>query len=495
MANNGVKIWAPVNEYDIQYVFSEDLGGDWARMCTYEGINMWARYKPIRNDSVFPISHNTRKANFFGLQVPFCNTVGAYGWVADVMNGLVYGLVYTDDHEDDGWKYLLPQGDRTAQGEGKQYYRITDFVRPLNDTTDPYYNTEYAKGYNHNAKIPFQAFINSAGVTERYDSVGLYYEVNVAVSQTLVVTFFNSVGDDLHLQDFINIADYGNNIAWRPVLQVFNDYVPAGGAQWYRRSQPDYEVAGDAITNVQGATWSVAINLNDANFNQFYNPQTGQYSTDAFHLCIGVGCVNPSFSSWKDGGNALFLLPYTKQQYDDLELPFYYRFRLVMNVARLVFVEQIQFRQFGTSWVTVTSSNQSFTVNTSISSSIIRMQFTITRLQGQSLEFVGEFGRVQNQSNDPLKIKAEEMVTGEPSATTKFLVPQTSGWQNPVDNPVVRTGQTTDTTTLYANLDIGSIPTGGIATFHLLAYTGATINGQEKYDNIGSFSINMQQYT
>ena len=56
-------------------------------LCTHENINKWARYKPERHNGPMPVSYSSRKANNFGLEVPFCNEYGA-----NVMNFMVYNF-------------------------------------------------------------------------------------------------------------------------------------------------------------------------------------------------------------------------------------------------------------------------------------------------------------------------------------------------------------------------------------------------------------------
>ena len=58
---------------------------------------------------------------------------------------------------------------------------------------------------------------------------------------------------------------------------------------------------------------------------------------DIYHLCIGVG-VNVHHG--KDNNESLFILPYTAQQDEDGELPFYYKFAVVDHFDR-----QLKFHQ------------------------------------------------------------------------------------------------------------------------------------------------------
>jgi hypothetical protein len=308
----------------------------------------------------------------FGLDVPFCNTDPDSGWVADVMNKMVWAIM---ERTYVGWNYLKPRGDRTPQGGVQEFYRITDFCRNPQETTpsangDP--TPVNLQGYRHDAHFPFSAFLNMEGATLMHDYDGDYYEINIQLTQLLTITFTNSGGDDLHLQDFIDLsASYGNNIAWRPVLQVFNGYVPSGETQWYNRNQPDYEVAGGAITTDPQGSWSVSVDLSNANFTPYIGVN------EFFHMCIGVGCVNPTFSAWKSGENALFVIPYTEDQIDNGEYPFYVRFKLVSYQSRRINVTQIQFFQSQTTWVIASASGSTYTINSN-AGTLIRVMFTIT---------------------------------------------------------------------------------------------------------------------
>lgn len=491
MAYNNNRITAPVNQYDVQRALGIS-SPDWGELCTSIRINKWARYKPVRTSTklVPPITYSTRKGVNFGLDVPFCNTDPDSGWVADVMNKMVWAIM---ERTYVGWNYLKPRGDRTPQGGVQEFYRITDFCRNPQETTpsangDP--TPVNLQGYRNDAHFPFSAFLNMEGATLMHDYDGDYYEINIQLTQLLTITFTNSGGDDLHLQDFIDLsASYGNNIAWRPVLQVFNGYVPSGGTQWYNRSQPDYEVAGGAITTDPQGSWSVSVDLSNANFTPYIGVN------EFFHMCIGVGCVNPTFSAWKSGENALFVIPYTEDQIDNGEYPFYVRFKLVSYQSRRINVTQIQFFQSQTTWVIASASGSTYTINSN-AGTLIRVMFTITQEHSQSLEFIGQNGSVESASNDPLKVQVRETVNYV--ETTKYLRPRTSTWGNPSSNPIVDKlpeGQQSGTTTLYADFDMANINVGDYADYHIYAYTGATSGGSEKYDNIGSFRIFKEQYT
>ena len=267
----GVRLQRTVNG-SVQTIFSSDLGvlcganvgdvipatdglGSWT-VISRDEINKWSRYHPMRYEVIPYITHAKRKEYHFGLDVPFCNADAGIGWHVCCMNTMVFDIIYAETYV--GWEYLKPRGNRTAQGGIKEFYRILDFVRIPTDDTDPFYGTQTTKGYNHNAPIPFGAYMSAGGVTIRDDGV---YQINKQGSTKIILNFYNNTGDDLHLQDLVNLSENtgsgDNDNAWRPVLQVFDDYTRAGEDEWYDRSNPDIEIAGDVITNVQGAIGQV----------------------------------------------------------------------------------------------------------------------------------------------------------------------------------------------------------------------------------------------
>ena len=519
MAYNGGVISPPVSIYDVQQpcwvrlvrtvsgtterIYSPSLGvlcganvGDTVPASDGKGswtveargaINRWARYKPERIDGYRPIMHGsmlsqtrTRKGNNFGLDVPYCITNPNRGWVADVMNGMVWDILNRDYV---AWEYLKPRGDRTPQGGVQEYYRLTDFVRIPTDDTDPYYNTVYAKGYNHNARVPFVSWMNQLGVIEKHTAArGTWYECNKQISNALTIVFQNSIGDDLHLQDFINLGTDASGRAWRPVLQVFNDYTPAGGTAWYNRSQPDMEIIGDAITADSGGTiWSVSLPLSSFqdNANAFY------------HLCIGIGYVNAGGTSW-GSGNALFLLPYTEEQDEDGEFPFYYQFSVVSHQERRLNVTALQIFADGLQrWENASGQAPYFTIH-SLATDFIGLTITVTKYPNQPLKFVKG---TDSTTTNYMKIIAKEMINYQ--ETPKFLTPSVgpspsgsqSPWAENINGIDIPAGAATETVTLYATLNIGSIPVGGYGEYHLQADTSA---GQ--MDDIGYFSIRKVQY-
>lgn len=482
---------------------SRDLG----TLCGSENnnVNKWARYKPERNNAPRPISYSSRKANNFGLEVPFCNEYGA-----NVMNFRVYNFIYGEEGErEDIWNYLKPRGDRSqaAQSPSTEFYRLSDFARIPSDTTDPNYGSSLTstKGYNHNARIPFNVSMDESGCRNYYDSnKDLWvYEVNKAATSRLVFTFYNSIGEDLHLQDFVTIPSDSRNIndntvTWRPIIQVFNDAVISNSQDrelrepWYNRHNAQYEIAGDAITSDTNSFWQVGIDLEDSNFenNQF------------FHVCIGIGLCNKSVSSWGSGTNALFLPPYIPEKVELFEFPFYCIIKPVSYNARTLWVDGVQFHVNSPmpAWVIATGTNGYYTIHSLMEGSTIGLTLKITKLRNQSLTFVkGTDTTTANQ----LKIKFEETISGTQGVTNGYMTPSvganTSGQQSPwaedydgITIPVAKSAEEEDTDhafTMYAIMDIGNIPVNGYGWYHLIGEQGSTTY------NFGSFSIHKVEYT
>ena len=460
------RITAPVSIADVQQALSNG-SADLATLCIAPNINMWARYKPIRTVSaiVGTITYQTRKSSNFGLNVPFCPL--------DIMNEVVYKILY-DEQDKIDWSYERPRGDRTPQGGIREYYRITDYCRHPQETAqsangDP--TPVNLQGYNHNAKLPFTVIMSNAGATLKHDSEGNWYEINLQVANQLVLTFYNSNGDDLHLQDFIDLTRTGD-VVWRPVLQLFKgwDITP-----WYQKSQADAEVAGSPITTDAGGMWSVALPLSNLVQNQFY------------HLCVGVGCVSQDFSSWKDNNQSLFIAPYTQQQFNDDMLPFYYRFKLVNYSARtLIVTSMLYYRSGYERWDAATGTAPYFEIGSNATGAI-RLTMTVTKVLHQAVDFVNETGSAQTAGAQTFRIKAMKRIIGEQDVTM-FLQPANSSGQTAqyIPIPAAQTQEEeSQTVTLYATLNIGLLQVGQTASFYLSADTGDS--GQ--YTELSYFSV------
>ena len=448
-------------------------------------INKWARYKPERADGFKPLIHGdqiggvrTRKGNNFGLEIPYCIYDPQMLWYRNVMNGIVSDIMNGNFI---GWNYLKPRGDRTQyQGGVKEYYRLTDFVRLPNDDTDPYYGTVYAKGYNSNAKIPVVSWIGREGIRQKADGT---YEVNRQVANYITIYFQNSVGDDLHLQDFITLGTDTQGRAWRPVLQLFKDGIdPVYHEDWDIRDHADMEVCGEPFTADQGNTlWKVTLDLSS------FTPD----AVTKWHLCVGIGLVNSDFSHWGDG-NALFILPYSQLEASEGKYPFHYVFTVASHQERKLKVTRLQFVNFATGqWQEARGTAPTFSIHTE-ATNVIGIVLTITKLEDQQVTFV----KYTDLPSDYMHIFASEMIDGS-LRNIIYLTPSVgpnppgsqAPWAEDLDGITVPIGPETETVTLYAKMNIGNIPLGGYGEYNLTADTGAGL-----MDDIGYFSIHKIPY-
>lgn len=477
MAYSNNRIEAPVSIYDVQRAISNgspDLG----TLISTGAINIWARYKPVRTlrSIVGALTFATRKGVNFGVQVPFCQDA--------MMNEKVYNILNRVSGEET-WAYLPPRGN--VQGGVQEFYRLTDFARSPEELTPSEYGDPTPanlRGYNHMAKIPFISFVGLDGATEKSDIDGTYYEVNTQLTSKIVVTFMNSSGDDLHLQDFINVAAPDSlGRAWRPVLQVFNGYIHLNSQNlddrlpWYERSNLgsyDTEVCGAPITNVSTDVWTVELNLSSLS-NQ----------NDFFHMCIGVGFVSQDFFSWGDS-NPLFILPYTPEQDENSDYPFYFRFKLVSHIARRIEFVGLQYYNSSNVWVNVGGTAPYFEVPKALmQGTTVGLTFTITKQPTQAIDFVGENG---TSTYPTLKMQARESLNYG-TEVIKYLTPANpnNNWST-VSNIFVAEGPVTDTVNLYAwvYIDKANASVGDTLVYHIYA----RVEG-DQWNEISFFSIKM----
>lgn len=486
MSNTNGVIAAPVSIYDVQHVLSQS-SNDLATLCVSTAINRWARYKPERWAGTTaaqkllgwpqPMSYSARKINNFSLDVPYLITDQNKGWTHDVMAKRVYDIINRVSHtqgapsEDQlAWQYLKPRGNRrTAQQEpSAEFFRLSDFARLPNDTTDKYNGTTYAKGYNHAARVPFVSWMDMTGAKEKTKGLEIYYEFNKEVTDYITILFQNSIGDDLHLNDFISFST-PSGYAWRPVIQIFNMNMVGTEDRWYNRTTPNLQVVGSAITDEQSAVWRVQLPLSSFPNN----------AATFYHMCVGIGLTNDAGQFY--GGDDLFLLPFTDEQ-DDLGLfPFYYMFAVTSHNAQKLNVTGLSFYN-GNAWITCTGAPY-FGAAVGNASRLLRITMNITRLT-EKLYFIGENGdQYVPTGGRAIKIQAREMIGGV--ETTKYMVPQTASWQNPADGYIeIPAGTTSQTYDIHANIYSGNIPAGGYAEYHLWVKVGSS-----DWDNIGYFSI------
>lgn len=431
-------------------------------------INKWAKYKPERADGPKPLIHGdatsgtrSRFANKFGLEVPYCPL--------DMMNAIVHSIL-VDPWENVYWNYLKPRGNvQPSQSEPnppKEYFRITDFVQLPNDITDPNYQQTTQHGYNHLAEPPLIPMIVSGGVTEKTDD-DLYYEVNVmGVSDNkLVISFVNSKGYDLHIQDFVtlNPSAGDNEFAWRPVIQIFNEYTQAGEDEWYERSNigsRDLQFAGSPLGT--GDMCVIEIPLNDSRITNWINEQT------YFHACMGIGYCKKDLTGqnpWYDNNNSLFIMPYDEEQFNEGIYPFYYCFKFVSHFDRHLEFERMLYYQ--SSIVSFVGSSANIPAN---AYGTVVFEMSIKKSATQKLHFVGEYGSATS-GYEPLKIALVDMETG----TYYYLTPTTGLNRTETSTAYIGTDVNEGTMLIYGmttDIDVGNIPVGGYGRYQVKAYIG-----------------------
>lgn len=461
-------------------------------LCSSSNINPWARYKPERyagttaeekrHGHTRPISYSMRKQNNFGLEVPYCPSF--------LMNGIIHD--YLEDTDMKLWEYLQPRGNVNA--DLKEFYRIQDFSRIPSDDTDPYYNNESTAphrvyGYNHNAQPPFLSWMDMTGVTFKMDG---HYEVNVATSGGKITLYFeNTVGDELHLQDFISFNIPTEGYKWRPILQVFKDsgyddtlhrYI-----NWWEFSSPYVQAICEPITENEHALWRAELTLDSEHFP--YN------SPSLYHLCVGIGCTNDSGNLYYSDDKSLFLLPFSQEQDDTGEWPFYYKFTVMNHNERVILTDALQYygnTSMGYRWINATGEYPQFTITTAIlQSRMVGLTMRISKQQNQSLVFVSQ---TTASSSNTLKIDAQETIGGVPSPSLIHLTPsvgpnpsgQQQPWAEKIGGTSIPAGDEDEYVTFYATMSIGDIPADDYRTGQY--YLHITIN-TTMTENAGAFSI------
>lgn len=464
MSNSNGVIAAPVSIGDVAQVLgvsSSDLG----TLCAngHGKINKWARYKPERRDGPRPMTYAGRKQNGFGLEVPYCISWPDRFWTIDVMNRMCYDILFNSQNYWDGWTYQPPRGYVSASLS--EYFRLSDFARIPTDDTDEYYGTTFAKGYNHNAVKPFNAYIDMSGATEDTSAGAVNrYEINRTATSNLVINFYNGRGDDIHLQDFITLPEdpssvTASSVVWRPVLQVFDSI---GGTNWYDRTSPRVQVAGDAITADDYGSWSVALPIGSGTFFDNYVDQN-----EVFHLCVGVGCCNKACTSWASGDHALFIVPYNV---DDGDWPFYYEFKIVQHFDRDL---QFDTMRYGTSG-TATFSGSGVDIPSNATGAV-GFGMTIMQSSSQKLHFV-KYGQNPDTGYTALRIALEDPATHQ----LYYMIPTNSSYQAS-QSVYIQTGSSRvniygipslDGTSAAISVDSTSLPAGQYLRFQVKAFIG-----------------------
>lgn len=166
-SENGI-ISAPVSIDDVKSVLgygSDDL----ASLCTYEGINMWAKYKPVDSDNAF-LDINTGwkgKRNDCNINYPKATSIyDIKGYYSQAGNGFTY---------------------RTASAP----YRLGDF-----------------RGYNHNARSEYLGISTTSPSAEDAVSISAAYNLQSVDSDWISM---KDLLDDGNITYHFGVLLYNNN--------------------------------------------------------------------------------------------------------------------------------------------------------------------------------------------------------------------------------------------------------------------------------------------
>lgn len=151
MNNSGV-ITSPVNlKSDIATVLGTS-DTNLSSLCTNNNINKWARYKPVRYDSVSALTEEQRR-------------FASYGFDIDYSADIYIPNLFDKAQENPDWIYLRPQAGN--------WFRTLDF-----------------NGYNHNAVVPFSYESFPTEINTSVDTASLQFRVlKNALSELDMVDF------------------------------------------------------------------------------------------------------------------------------------------------------------------------------------------------------------------------------------------------------------------------------------------------------------------
>lgn len=165
--SNG-KITAPVSIDDVKSVLGYG-SNDLASLCTYEGINMWAKYKPVDSDNAF-LDINTGwkgKRNDCNINYPKATSIyDIKGYYSQADNGFTH---------------------RTASAP----YRLGDF-----------------RGYNHNARSEYLGISTTSPSTEDDVSISAAYNLQSVDSDWISM---KDLLDDGNITYHFGVLLYNNN--------------------------------------------------------------------------------------------------------------------------------------------------------------------------------------------------------------------------------------------------------------------------------------------
>lgn len=214
--SNG-KITAPVSIDDVKSVLGYG-SNDLASLCTYEGINMWAKYKPVDSDNAF-LDINTGwkgKRNDCNINYPKATSIyDIKGYYSQADNGFTY---------------------RTASAP----YRLGDF-----------------RGYNHNARSEYLGISTTSPSAEDAVSISAAYNLQSVDS------------DWISMKDLLN----DGNITYHFGVLLYNNN---GNKLQYMRTSDTNVVE---FTKVNAGTYTVYPFMSSVDYasSDFPQLQAGSY--------------------------------------------------------------------------------------------------------------------------------------------------------------------------------------------------------------------------
>lgn len=214
--SNG-KITAPVSIDDVKSVLGYG-SNDLASLCTYEGINMWAKYKPVDSDNAF-LDINTGwkgKRNDCNINYPKATSIyDIKGYYSQADNGFTY---------------------RTASAP----YRLGDF-----------------RGYNHNARSEYLGIGTTSPSAENAVSISAAYNLQSVDS------------DWISMKDLLN----DDNITYHFGVLLYNNN---GNKLQYMRTSDTNVVK---FTKVNAGTYTVYPFMSSVDYtsSDFPQLQAGSY--------------------------------------------------------------------------------------------------------------------------------------------------------------------------------------------------------------------------
>ena len=211
MGHSNGKITAPINLGDDVYatlgIGAIGIGYDLGYACanTHGKINPWARYKPVRYESLGPSDGEKWWKAWDGNCGVKPKRISSYTDAENYADGSM-----------NGWEYSPPTG-------GNFPYRLTDF-----------------NGYNHYADPPIDKFMCPATATNQFTSSSF------TCSAAIMMPSQGTEADFLNMGDFAEIAEC-----------YFGVYVKSKTTQMYRRVTADKKI-GTGYAMVTVNSWGMA---------------------------------------------------------------------------------------------------------------------------------------------------------------------------------------------------------------------------------------------